>query len=516
MKINLGNKLATKFVVSLGVMSIALFALLAFVLGWSQQRTMIKQYEQQWDNVTEFIANISAEPIITYNNAYLEDYVKDIRGEGDFLDYAVIFDANNEPLTYDSKVNDEGDVMKITAPIMEGDRQIGTIMVGAKYAPIKTVIQKTRWMIVITGILIVILLTSLVFLLFRSLVLHPVSTLLLATDHLAKGNLMEEVKVNSETEIGKLANATKDMIKRFRGIVTEVKDTAAKVSSGSQHLSATSVEMSQGASEQASSAEEASSSVEQMAVTIKQNADNAQQTEKIALKASNDAKDGGKAVAQTVEAMKEIAGKITIIEEIARQTNLLALNAAIEAARAGEHGKGFAVVASEVRKLAERSQSAAAEISDLSGSSVEIAERAGAMLAQIVPDIQKTAELVQEISAASAEQNSGAEQISKAVMQLDRVTQQNASAAEEAASMSEELAAQAAQLTTAVEFFKVSNGDNADYESKPLERKIRVSQIKTEPLEPVAVLSGGKTSMEAEGNNDGNDRDEIDREFTNF
>jgi methyl-accepting chemotaxis protein len=197
--------------------------------------------------------------------------------------------------------------------------------------------------------------------------------------------------------------------------------------------------------------------MEQMASNIKQNADNAQQTEKIALKAAQDAREGGKAVAETVGAMKEIAAKITIVEEIARQTNLLALNAAIEAARAGEHGKGFAVVASEVRKLAERSQTAAAEISKLSRSSVDVAEKAGEMLGRIVPDIQRTAELVQEINAASNEQNSGAEQINKAIQQLDQVIQQNASATEETASTSEELSSQSEQLLESIGFFKIDN-----------------------------------------------------------
>jgi methyl-accepting chemotaxis protein len=197
--------------------------------------------------------------------------------------------------------------------------------------------------------------------------------------------------------------------------------------------------------------------MEQMTSNIRQNADNAQQTEKIALKSATDARDGGKAVSETVAAMKEIAGKISIIEEIARQTNLLALNAAIEAARAGEHGKGFAVVASEVRKLAERSQAAAGEISHLSTTSVEVAERAGEMLTKLVPDIQRTAELVQEISGASNEQNSGAEQINKAIQQLDQVIQQNASASEEMASTAEELSSQAEHLQESIAFFKTGD-----------------------------------------------------------
>ena len=218
--------------------------------------------------------------------------------------------------------------------------------------------------------------------------------------------------------------------------------------------------------------------MEEMVSNIKQNADNAQQTEKIALKAAQDAREGGKAVTETVSAMKEIANKISIIEEIARQTNLLALNAAIEAARAGEHGKGFAVVATEVRKLAERSQTAAGEINKLSASSVEVAEKAGEMLTRIVPDIQKTAELVSEINAASNEQNSGAEQINKAIQQLDKVIQQNASATEQMASTSEELSTQAEQLQETIGFLRI--GDNgAEKRPGKAHRRINVAAAKS-------------------------------------
>ena len=259
-----------------------------------------------------------------------------------------------------------------------------------------------------------------------------------------------------ETNIRGVYQVIKTTVDRLKGVVGDVLSTADNVSSGSQQLSSTSQELSQGATEQASSIEETTSSMEEMSSNIEQNADNASQTEQIAVKVSKDAKESGEAVADAVVAMKEIANKISIIEEIARQTNLLALNAAIEAARAGEHGKGFAVVAAEVRKLAERSQVAAGEISELSGTSVEVAERAGQMLEHLVPDIQKTSELVQEISAASGEQNSGVEQINGAIQQLDQVIQQNASATEEMASTAEELSAQAQQLQTAIQFFKVN------------------------------------------------------------
>jgi methyl-accepting chemotaxis protein len=258
--------------------------------------------------------------------------------------------------------------------------------------------------------------------------------------------------------------------------------------------------------------------MEEMVSNIRQNADNAQQTDKIALKSAGDARESGKAVQETVAAMKDIAGKISIIEEIARQTNLLALNAAIEAARAGEHGKGFAVVASEVRKLAERSQAAAGEISKLSASSVQVAERAGEMLAKLVPDIQKTAELVQEINGASAEQNSGAEQINKAIQQLDQVVQQNAGAAEEMSSTAEELSSQAEHLQSAVEFFKI--GDNGAHRKTVRVERVMPKVQKTKIAHiPHKAVAGGEKAARPVGvaldmGNGGKDDD--DSEFERF
>ncbi|WP_051261667.1 HAMP domain-containing methyl-accepting chemotaxis protein [Desulfovibrio inopinatus] len=274
-----------------------------------------------------------------------------------------------------------------------------------------------------------------------------------------------------------------NMVSRLCNVVTEVSTASENVAAGAEELSSSSVSLSQGATEQAASVEEVSSSMEEMTSGIKQNAENANVTESMALKTAKDAKEGGEAVNATVEAMKQIAEKITIIEEIARQTNLLALNAAIEAARAGEHGKGFAVVAAEVRKLAERSGTAAGEISELSSTSVSIAEKAGRMLAQIVPDITRTADLVQEITAASNEQSAGASQITKALHQFDQVVQQNAAAAEEMSSTSEELSSQAQQLIQIMQFFKINNYHGHTQNHNP-QKVVKVVK-KTSPQRPI-------------------------------
>ncbi|MBR0550977.1 methyl-accepting chemotaxis protein [Sphingomonadaceae bacterium LXI357] len=297
-----------------------------------------------------------------------------------------------------------------------------------------------------------------------------VHTLQDALNRLSKGDLTVRVEADFPAAYQELKTNFNTALDRLSGVMTEVASAVRNVASGGQQMSATAEQLSQGATEQAASTEEASASMEEMTATIKQSADNAVQTETIARNSAESATQSGKTVAEAVAAMQTIAEKIMVVQEIARQTDLLALNAAVEAARAGEHGRGFAVVASEVRKLAERSQAAAAEISGLSATTVQSAQTAGEMLGKLVPDIQRTAQLVEEISAAAREQTIGASQINTAIQQLDKVAQQNTSAAEQMSSTSDELAGQAEQLQRTISYFNVDGGGERSF-AKPARPK---------------------------------------------
>ena len=318
----------------------------------------------------------------------------------------------------------------------------------------KTVV-KARRTIAIAALVGLLALASLSYLLGHSIstgLVHAVG----AADRLASGDMSVDVRITSNDEIGSLQQAMRKMIAQLSQVISEVRGGASSISSAASQISSSAQTLSQGTSEQAASVEETTSSLQQMASSIEQNAQNTRQMEQMALKGARDAEDSGKAVGETVDAMNSIARKISIIEEIAYQTNLLALNAAIEAARAGEHGRGFAVVATEVRKLAERSQAAAKEIGALAGSSVKVAEHSGALLRDLVPSIRRTADLVQEVAAASREQSIGVTQINQALAQVDQVTQRNASSAEELSSTAEEMAAQAEALDSLIAFFKLN------------------------------------------------------------
>ncbi len=416
-------------------------------------------------------------------------------------------------------------VLSAFAPLKIGDTT-WAVMAEIDEAEVQEPINSMIQAIALIAIIAAVLVAAVAFLV-ASGIANPLAKGVALAQFVSQGDLTSTVDLDQKDEIGQLADALGEMTDKLKSVLGEVQTAADNVASGSQQMSSSSEQLSQGTTEQASAAEEASSSMEQMGANINANADNAQQTEKIAVKAAQDAKESGEAVVQTVGAMKEIAGKISIIEEIARQTDLLALNAAIEAARAGEHGKGFAVVASEVRKLAERSQKAAGEISKLSSGSVEVAVKAGELLAKLVPDIQNTAQLVQEISASSNEQNTGAKQINQALQQLDQVIQQNAQASEEMASTSEELSSQAEMLQQAISFFNTGN-ENGGGSRRRLAGKKTVKQLEhvvpvaghSQPAQSSQPGSGNANQKKPDGvlldmgEADEHEGDEMDSEFT--
>lgn len=400
------------------------------------------------------------------------------KGEG-FVDYMWPKPGSEEPVQKISYVKD----------YKPWDWSVGS---GIYVDDVDAQVATLRWQILIPTFISMGLIVMFVIFVVRSIV-QPLQEAVEVSNKMAHGDLTHDIQVRSQDEVGQLSHAMSNMVTALRQVVGDVTSATEQVAAGSEELAASAIELSQGATEQASSVEQVSASMEEMTSSIEQNAHNAKATDDMTVKAASDTERGGQAVAKTVEAMRQIADKILIVEEIARQTNLLALNAAIEAARAGEHGKGFAVVAAEVRKLAERSGTAAAEISELSISSVEVAEQAGELLGQIVPDIQKTAELVQEISAASNQQRDGGEMVNRAVHELDKVVQQNASASEEVASTSEELSGQAVQLQDAIRFFKVdAHGKSSRVPVQPaFDTTVRAQRTPPKPLAEPAQHSGG-------------------------
>jgi methyl-accepting chemotaxis protein len=394
-------------------------------------------------------------------------------------------------------------------PIVDANKQVaGMFFIGQRREFLERVLSETN-MTSLASTLTVGLLMLLVGYFFSKAFVRPILQTIDFTKHVAQGCLDEELNVTSNDETHTLAEALNDMVLRLRQVVTDIRAATDNVASGSEELSASSESLSQGATMQAEAIDEVSSSMEQMSSNIKQTADNAQQTERMSVQAAKDAQESGLAVGKAVTAMKNIAEKISIVEEIARQTNLLALNAAIEAARAGEHGKGFAVVAAEVRKLAERSGIAASEIKELSSSTVFVSEKAGEMLMKLVPDIQRTAELVQEIAAATGEQNSGADQINKAIQQLDQVIQQNASASEKMASTSADLSSQAQQMQQTMSFFQVNDDAHKTASSKKVKALPARLSAKAKPhgvhntLKKDGQSGGVDLGMDTEAGDDG-------------
>lgn len=483
---------------------------------------------QKGQSFADMLAGVGQNLIINYEFAFLDQIARSTMGDPD-IDFVSFYDKEGNPLTQKQEAA-KGQQEIIAKEILLNEEKIGSVEVVLNLVSIdkatqkvssriENVIQESRqaqkeavnsivFQIALFSAAVILIVCLVVFVIVRSII-KPLLAAVEKVKLISEGDLTMDIEVQSGDEIGQMLIAVRGMVEKLKQIVSDVSkgatnvqfmandvtSSAEQVANMSDQLSSSSELLSQGTSEQAAAAEQSSSSMEEMTANIRQNAENATETEKIATESAEHAQKSGKAVGETVDAMRAIAEKISIIEEIARQTDLLALNAAIEAARAGEHGKGFAVVASAVRNLAERSQKAAGEISKLSASSIEVAEGAGNLLDKLVPDIQKTAMLVQEITAASNEQKTGADQINKAIQQLDNVIQQNAQSSEELSASAEEMSAssgamvdnsqkmvsEAEHLMNVIAFFKTGDTVAVSDNKRMLERPIRALPEKIEP-----------------------------------
>lgn len=386
----------------------------------------------------------------------LTDFDAVMQAQSEVMDALSSFESYNDPLTmFEAEDKMESTIAPTSEAIVKKlDRLIAIKSTEGATQRVVEIIEQSKTTILVSAV-IVFVLAVIISLVISGNISKRTDEAIHIIKAMANGDLTQKITVSTNDEIGEMINQFQIMTDRLKDAIGVIVATSDSIGTSSAKIKDSSKQTSLGATEQAASAEEVAASMEEMSANIQQNTENAQQTEKIAIQASEDIQEGNAAVAQTVDSMKTIADKISIIEEIARQTNLLALNAAVEAARAGEHGKGFAVVAAEVRKLAERSQEAATEINELTGSSLKISEKAGGLLEAIVPNIDKTARLVQEITAASKEQNSGAEQVNNALQELNNVVQRNASSSEEIAHNADDLSKKGIDLKEAIAFFKI-------------------------------------------------------------
>lgn len=431
--------------------------------------------------IASLIGGIASNTFLTMDYTLLDETVQKAMENKDVLAVKVL-DRDGSALRDQRKEGSHKRSLEVKADIVVAGAPAGAVVLMLSTEDIYTILRANIRDAILQGLVGIVLASGVLMFFLTRLAVRPIAELKAVMEKVADGDLRQSIAAGSKDEIGDLRAATSRMVGDLRQLITKIRESALATVMKAEQIAEGAGQLSQGATEQAASTEEASASVEEMHATIRQNADNARQTEKIARKAALSAEENSGTVFSAVSAMKMIAGKIAVIDEIARQTNLLALNAAIEAARAGQQGKGFAVVAAEVRKLAERSQLAAGEIGNLSISTVDAAEKAGSMLAGLVPDIQQTAELVQEINVASKEQAGGADQINSSIQQLNNVVQQNAGAAEEMAAAAEELKTEAERLQETVLVFNVDHdGASTQYKDSAPGKGVNALKLKRLP-----------------------------------
>jgi methyl-accepting chemotaxis protein len=456
-------KLRGKLLTPILLVFFAGFSVMILFISIDQSRKKTTELNEYAKNLTALAATTNSAYLWNFDTAGLTLSLESFRKLREVVSIDVQDSQGNSVLKLEAEDKPPA-LITLSADIMHEGEKIGSTTLVFTDSFARSDVMVIVRLLLLLGLGLFLIIGAVLFGVLNSLV-KVITKLVSLIGIIEKGDMTIEADkelVSRKDEIGDICRSLETMRTGIGETLLNIQDTSKNVSARSTLISETSQSLSDGANEQAASAEEVSSSMEQIAATTRQNTDNSLTTEQLSRKSAQDAKEGGEAVAATVLAMKNIAQSISIIEEIARQTNLLALNAAIEAARAGDVGKGFAVVASEVRKLAERSQTAAGEISVMSSESMAIAEKAGGLLAKIVPDILKMADLIQEISSSSKEQIVGVDQVTQAVGQLDSVIQQNAATSETLAASSEELSGQAHALTDALSFFKIGTAEKPE------------------------------------------------------